>query len=187
MRSSPVTVVWLSLIFTFLLVPFGEAGAVSSDAASSFRFKKYENMMLGVTVQYPTNWQVQEETQGGIDVRFLSGGTGSANIAMEELPVPMSLRDYTESAIQQLKSMGAKPGIPRKTKLAMLSAYTVISTKEEQGANVTFQQVWVIKGQRAYIMTMGSASGEFKLYEKTFKTMLRSFAFIMPPKRRRGT
>lgn len=179
---APATIARISLIFALLASSSG-ADATGPVATSPSRFKKYENVTLGITIKFPANWQTQEGVEGVV-VRFSSKGTGSANLSVEDLPVPISLKNYTESAIQSLKNAGFKTGTPQKTKLAGLPAYIVHSTKKEKGVKMALRQVWTIKGLQAYIMSFGTTSDEVKIYEKTFKTILRSFAFTTSTKAR---
>ncbi|KZL51714.1 serine/threonine protein kinase [Nodularia spumigena CENA596] len=161
-----------------------------SSFSTSLSFK---DTTSGMEIQYPENWQLQEQQASP-----LTGWTIARIVPKDIIPSPLSpefliniedlsqsetLKDYTNLAIQQIQASAKDVKIlkSQSIKLHQREGYQVVYMGQDSIYNVNFKamQVWIIDHQKAYVMTYRA---EEKLYDQFLnpveQTMIKSF---IPP------
>ncbi|MDB9303922.1 serine/threonine-protein kinase [Nodularia spumigena CS-591/12] len=161
-----------------------------SSFSTSLSFK---DTTSGMEIQYPENWQLQEQQASP-----LTGWTIARIVPKDIIPSPLSpeflinieelsqsetLKDYTNLAIQQIQASAKDVKIlkSQSIKLHQREGYQVVYMGQDSIYNVKFKamQVWIIDHQKAYVMTYRA---EEKLYDQFLnpveQTMIKSF---IPP------
>ncbi|AHJ27913.1 serine/threonine-protein kinase [Nodularia spumigena CS-584] len=153
----------------------------------------FKDTTSGMEIQYPENWQLQEQQASP-----LTGWTIARIVPKDIIPSPLSpefliniedlsqsetLKDYTNLAIQQIQASAKDVKIlkSQSIKLHQREGYQVVYMGQDSIYNVKFKamQVWIIDHQKAYVLTYRA---EEKLYDQFLtpveQTMIKSF---IPP------
>ncbi len=151
-------------------------------------FLTYENARVGVKVDYPRNWTIEEDIAPGLaTVAFLSPREGisdtfleNVSITVETLPQPVTLGEYTETAINTLRQDITNFTIIESvsTTLGDNPAYELISTGEVEGVGMKWMQIWTIKGNKAYVFTYSALSYTYSRFQQVVEDMADSFEIV---------
>lgn len=140
----------------------------------------HDNPGLGFSVGYPKAWSVETEGRG---VYFVSAKEDSldtlrenANITVEDFADPMpTLKSYTASALQQVTALEHYKIITSfDRKIAGLPGHSITYSARIENHDLEFAQAWVLKGNKAYVMTLAAAPDTFEQHERIFGRMLKS-------------
>lgn len=147
-------------------------------------FVTYQDLNHGMTINYPKDWSIQHR-----DDFFITGIIFSApeqekqddfqenvSVTIEELPTPLSLNQYTNQSIQEIKKL-SDPTLTSATRttLANQEARKVIYHGEESGNQLQRMQIWTIKNNQVYIVTYTAKAQEYQKFDPIVTQMLRSF------------
>ncbi|WP_228051952.1 serine/threonine-protein kinase [Sphaerospermopsis aphanizomenoides] len=138
----------------------------------------------GIKFQYPKDW---EETPA-IDqlTRIVPKNTISSSltpeffITTEELFSSETLEDYTKFSIQRIEESGQNTKIIKSEpiQLGETQGYQVVYESRDNIHKVNFQemQVWIVNGQKAYILTYRAEDKSYPEFVKTVEdTIIKSF------------
>lgn len=138
----------------------------------------------GIKFQYPKDW---EETPA-IDklTRIVPKNTISSSltpeffITTEELFSSETLEDYTKFSIQRIEESGQNTKIIKSEpiQLGETQGYQVVYESRDNIHKVNFQemQVWIVNGQKAYILTYRAEDKFYPEFVKTVEdTIIKSF------------
>jgi len=154
---------------------------------TSDTFIGYSSIQYGISIDYPSNWEVTEDLTGVI-VSFSSlyenlqdEITENLNIVFEDLSLsPVSLDSYMEISLQQLESVvdGYNLISSSQTLLSNNSAYEVVYTGSYGGRTLKWMQVFAIEDDAAYIITYTAELESYPDFLDAVQRMLDSFRII---------
>lgn len=145
----------------------------------------FENAENGVKIQYPSSWQrfdlMERNPPLTLIVMLLSkkqNGEGirqNINLVVEDLPSPMTLAEYTELGLAVEREFFEDYTLLKSEDVLIAGAYRahrVLFTTKLSGGSMTFQQVWLLRGNKAHVWTFADTSSAFEEHVKTFERML---------------
>ncbi len=138
-------------------------------------WKEYHNQEQSFSIRVPGNYEVKEGYKGSA-VTFLAKNT-SVRIAVEDLPVPLNLKQYLDNAYRLLsQSMGdfRKLGEGREEISGHESAWFIctFSVEGRQGKILSYV---TIRGRKAFIIGCISPLSDDPAREALFREICRSF------------
>ncbi len=173
MRTSPLL---LSLgIFLSLSAPSIAA------AAGSARFQTYTSTDMGFSIQYPTEWQMEE---GEEQVTFspsideLLAAFVVKAVLIDEDKRHLSLQELTELVITGLEDADMTAGRTRLGKLARNPATFTPISMDFDGDSLVVEFAFVRKGDILYQVTSGALKPQLRKYKGAFRKMQRSFVIL---------
>lgn len=148
-------------------------------------FKKYKNAEQHFSIKYPSDWTMAENTNGAAVIFFsplendLDYFKESLNVVVQDLSKnPMSLNDYTQTAIYQMKvvfkdKMEIIDSEP--TTLAGHAAHRFIFKGAKTEVPLQYMCVWLVDGYKAYQVTYTAFASKYDLYLSKIQPMINSF------------
>ena len=143
------------------------------------KYVSYENSNYGIKVERPQNWSIQEEDDFvNPGIIFLSPEENNADnfrekvkFSVEQLSTPLSLNEYTEQAVREIKSPNSIIKQPKNITLANREGRKVIYQGKD---GMKRMEVWALKNQKAYILTYTAEPNKFKKFSKQADTIIQS-------------
>ncbi|MFY9869757.1 MAG: PsbP-related protein [Candidatus Nitrosopolaris sp.] len=152
----------------------------------------YENSTYGIRMQYPSNWQKEENVSSGSDnksmlvdvVKFISPTKNASDSSSESLDIkidnisdiqPITLAKYANNSIEDLRKDFDIIKLDRNASLSNNPAYKLVYTGVEEGVNLQAMLILTIKGDKAYIISYNAEPTKFSYYLPTLEKMLNSF------------
>jgi hypothetical protein len=193
-----ITIGTLSLIAAFSMsfyVQSREAMAQTADqsknSSNSINFLTYENLIFGIKILYPANWDKQENTSSSndnstlIDVVAFSTPFKNNSDIVGKLIVqvdnisdiqPITLAKYANDTVSDLRQ-DFKVSQSNAT-LAGNPAYKFVYTGLEASVDLKAMMVLTIKGDRAYIISYTAEPEKYSYYLPTVQKMIDSFEIL---------
>ena len=148
--------------------------------------QSFESEEQGFKIDYPEVWSQQNR-----DDMFATGAVFSSpiegeadfqeqiSVLVEDLPKDMSLAQYTEESLAQIKKL-SDPNVasPQTVNLGETPAQRVIYNGLEEGNWVRRMQTWSVVGDRAYVITYTALPESYDSYLPTVEKMIESFEII---------
>lgn len=159
----------------------GGLTANSPSADTSLLF--YENSNYGIRMKYPKTWNKQDIGTYGDVAKFLSPTKTNSNtfpaeltIEVEHFKQPTSLAQYTNSKVNDITQYltNARIDDSRTTTLAHLPAHEVIYSGKQEQYNLKRKAVWLLKNNKAYILTYTAQESQYDDYLNTAQDMINS-------------
>ncbi len=156
-------------------------------------FSIYEDLVNGITIMYPYNWEVIEmPTEFDFVVSFDSPPENNSDtyiegidVVLEPVPEGLTLDEYTQSQIDLLKLLHTDFTILESglTSLAGSPAHKIVYTGilQEFDEPSKGMEVWTIKNDIAYLVGYYAEPHTYDNYLETAQNMLESFE-ILPTK-----
>ncbi|WGV28056.1 serine/threonine-protein kinase [Halotia branconii] len=147
----------------------------------------YNNTVYGIQIKYLPQWQktVTPDRITGNLVKFVSPKQGDSdpyqenvNLIVQDLPENnQDLEQFTKFFLDGIKLSNANTKIIEegKTQIANRPAYRIVYTLEEEGINIKRLQVWMVKNNKAYIITYTADVRKYSEYLSIAQTMIKSF------------
>jgi len=147
----------------------------------------YENMTYGFKIVYPKDWTVQEAEPNsmGLVAGFLAPGEDMDNpmdyvtVQIENLPPEQKiiLDEYTESILKNLKSTYPDFQILSEDDMIMSgeTAHVIAYSVTDQQSPYQIILAYVIRDNRAYIITYYARAEKYSNFENAAKEMINSF------------
>ena len=151
---------------------------------NSINFLTYENPSVGVIIQYPTDWQVDEgELFDDSVVKFTSSSQSSTDDFREYLEIDVSpagletVEGLANQSINLLRYMLTNYNLVQSdsTTIANTNGYKVIYTYSEGQFEYKVMQDWVIKDDKSFRFTYVSEVPQFPDYLPIVERMIDSF------------
>lgn len=150
------------------------------------QYELYKNPFHGFSVKYPANWELMETPQGGAVVAFLSPKENemdafreNVNISYQDLArSPMNLRQFSQMAMRQLTmTFGDAIEVVQDsgTTLAGRPAHRFSYAGTEPQGALQIMHVWVMDGDRAFILTYTARKEDFNKSLGGAKGIINSF------------
>ncbi len=155
--------------------------------AQQTNFLTYENSSYGIKIQYPSNWEKQENgTKLGSEtdaVSFLPptiNSNASLDISIDDISDEkgITLAQYANGSLGDLKqSLKDFKLISSNTNsvLAGLSAYKSIYTHADENTIFKDLEIGVMKGDKVYILVYEAGLNEYDKYLPTIQQLVNTF------------
>ena len=146
-------------------------------------FLIYQNPTDGIKMKYPKTWIKQEIGTFGDVAKFLSPLKSGSNtfqaqvtIEMENLKQPILLAEYTNSKVNEITQYltNARIHVSHSTKLANQPAHEVVYSGKQEQYSVKRRAVWLLKNNKAYIITYTADESQYDDFLKTAQEMINS-------------
>ena len=181
----------VTAIATVLILLGGGIGSLAflrqKDPEPKIALSLYENTDYGFKVERPELWSIQNR-----DDFFATGVTFFAplendsdgfkervSILVEDLPSDVSLEQYTEDSIAEIKKLSdPNVGDAQTVNLGTNEGRQIIYIGEVNNNTVQRMQTWAIEDNRAYIVTYTARPDSYNTYLPTVEQMIESFETI---------
>ncbi|MBD2683289.1 MULTISPECIES: serine/threonine-protein kinase [Nostoc] len=163
-----------SIAFIFIFIPRNNT------------LENYNNAVYGITIKYPENWEytgTPDRITGNV-VKFISPKESetdayleNVNLIIQDLPENRrELEQFTKFYLDEIQQSDPNTKILEqgKTQLTNRPAYQVTYTLEEEGVKIQRLQVWMVKHNKAYIMTYTADVAKYSKYLQTAQAMINS-------------
>jgi eukaryotic-like serine/threonine-protein kinase len=151
------------------------------------QFLTYENSELGISIQYPANWEKIASMDNFVtftappetDTRIYPAALG---LKVQELPSQnIALQEITKVQMSDLKR--SNPGLKvlesTSTSIAGKPAHKIVfSAIDNKEVERKAMQVWTVIGNKAFLITYKAEPDKFSSYLPTIERMINSFKVI---------
>lgn len=169
-------------------------GAVSAAAAgaggNAADYRVYENPAYNFAMAYPADWRVVEGYMGTVVLMGSPAETPTdkfaENISVYAGKLPpntaVTLDQYTAANIEQLRKVVGEFKLIKQEKatLAGAPAGTIIYTGRQGVFRLKWRQDYLVVDNVAYVITFTAEEAQYDKYEKTVRTILKSFRLQSP-------
>ncbi|MFN6561130.1 MAG: protein kinase domain-containing protein [Nostoc sp. ChiSLP01] len=148
--------------------------------------ENYNNAVYGIAIKYPANWEytgTPDRITGNV-VKFISPKESATdtylenvNLIIQDLPEERrELEQFTKFYLDEIQQSDPNTKILEQgnTQLTNRPAYQVTYTLEEEGIKIQRLQVWMVKNNKAYIMTYTADVAQYSKYLQTAQAMINS-------------
>lgn len=156
----------------------------TATTTESAQFTTYNNSTHRFQIQYPHNWEKDENIQGAV-VMFKSPKESTddtlqdnVNILTEDLQGEnYTLQEYSDLSINNIKAYILNANIINESNITLngQNAHLVIYTGTSNGLNLKWRQAWTIKNGTAYIITFTAQEKDYSKFERTAQDIMSSF------------
>ena len=157
---------------------------ISLAQLSAEDFKIFEDSLQRFIVSYPSNWElITQNYQNQVINGFLAPVDSqndtfreNLNIIVETYSSPIQLDNYYQMNINQLKAfpdiqfLGNYDGF-----VSEIPSKILIYSRLLNGKNLTFSQVFLVQGNKGYILTFTAESNKYQAYQPLFQQMMDRF------------
>lgn len=180
-RSKLPVLVLVAMISGLTLIVATKPTAFAQQTSTNFI--TYSNSTYGIKLQYPSNWDKQEngtkqDTQTDV-VSFsppVSNSNASLDVSTDSGVSGESIAEYSSGSLSDLHSFkNFKLIESTNTILAGLPAYRLIYTSENENTIVKDMEIGTIKGDTAYLLTYEGGVNEYDKYLPVAQKMIDSF------------
>jgi len=187
MMSKLILSILALIVITFCLSLAPTCHKQIAFAQQTTNLLTYENSSYGIKIQYPSNWEKQENgTKQGSEtdaVSFLPptiNSNASLDISIDDISDEkgITLAQYANNSIGDLKqSLKDFKLISSNTNsvLAGLSAYKSIYTHADENTTFKDLEVGTIKGDKVYILAYEAGLNEYDKYLPTIQQLTNTF------------
>ncbi|AFZ34054.1 serine/threonine protein kinase [Stanieria cyanosphaera PCC 7437] len=150
-------------------------------------FLTYSDPEYGIKINYPKDWSTEPRndffTTGIIftapDQETQNNFQENISVMIEELSTPLSLSEYTNQSIQEIKKL-SDPNLTSASvaTLANGEARKVVYHGEEGRNKLQRMQIWTIRNNRVYIITYTAEAQKYQKFSPIVNKMLNSFVII---------
>jgi hypothetical protein len=157
------------------------AGCSSGSPEPGRYYKKQE----GFSIRFPAEWEQKENVMGSV-VIALSPAEGAddafrenVNVTVEALPSPMTLDEYFNLSMANLKNLlseGQEPEVSDAT-LGGEKAKRFVCQMTMGQINVKSTVYVAVKGTRGYLLTCSATPDSFDAYKARFEKIAGTFRF----------
>lgn len=136
-------------------------------------FQNYQNSTLGVSIQYPSDWELQEESNDKL--RFVKQeGFVTSDLNVENLEKSeTSLSEYANTRINELQTQRPEFQLisNERTTVSNKPAQKVVYTfeREEDGKTNKVLRIWTINEGKLYTLAYIAESTQYDSYLSAFR------------------
>ena len=175
--NSAINATYVALSVTVLLLSWDNYKSALGQAQQQFQI--YQNPTLGVSIQYPSDWELLEESNDKL--RFIKQeGFVTADLNVEDIDQPdPSLSEYANTRVNELRTqrpefqLVSNEPVTISNKPAQKVVYTF--EREEDGKTNKVMRIWSINEDKLYTLAYIAESGQYDRYLPTFQKMVDSF------------
>ena len=168
-------------------------------------YATYTDPKIGIRVKFPAYWRVVDRPEGGAIVAFLTPKSSALDTFIENVNItikdisstPMTPMEFSRETVKQLTgtfagyisvlesqpiSVAHRPGY-RFLYMGDVAQQNINAVEAQYGKvdvsnPLKYLHVWVLKDNRAYIITYVGLKSEFDKYLKEVNVLINSFQFI---------
>lgn len=159
----------------------------NSQALAQEQFLTYEDPELGISIQYPSNWEKLVSLNNFVtftappetDTRIYPAALG---LKVQEVSSQnISLQEITKVQISDLKKSNPDLNVLESTSTTIADnpahkiVFSAIDNKEVERKAM---QVWTVIGNKAFLITYKAEPDKFSSYLPTIERMIESFKVI---------
>ena len=170
--KKPITIGLIAVIAVIL--------GIGVSANAEVDFLTYENSDMGIRIDYPSDWTVDDTGLGNVD--FNSPQDSPNNDFLEQMSVeieylnePIGLDEYVGVLIEGLEFAGFSEIDSWSTALADNPAKTLTFLMEIEGQEILVIQIITIKDDAAYLLVLTTSLQSKSTYMPIFEKMVDSF------------
>lgn len=147
--------------------------------------RTFEDVGSGVKMQYPSSWERQDLLQRTFPLTlvtiFLSpderpaGIRQNVNLVTEDLPMDMTLSEYTEQGIRAEREYFRQYTLLESEDILLAGAYRahrVLFAATSDIGDMAFEQIWMLRGKQAFVWTFADSAEAFDDHRETFERMM---------------
>jgi len=151
------------------------------------RWKTYQHDNYRFRMQYPQDWAREdvEDPFTATVVIFVNYDRGDgvyprAIVQVEELKKAMSLAEYSQSSVAEIKQFLKQAEIsgPMKTTLGNRPAYKLVYRGMDGDKSLQKMEVGMVKNDWVYVITYEAASSDYSQFEQTAQEIIDSFELL---------
>lgn len=149
--------------------------AIKKTTSSEETWSTYEDTENGVSFEYPLSWE-RQVLDGGI-VGFARKDGTNVTFMVEDLSEnPVTLDEYTEAALAGLDALELDIEILESKDITRgeLPAHTLTYTAAGDEFTTKIEQNWVLKNNKAYIISFTAEAGTYRDVSAIGDTILQS-------------
>lgn len=171
-------------MLVFSIIAFVVVGAIAAIMFIT-PFSTYTNFDYGIEIKFPDDWEMKERVEGSVVVfgspleTSMDTFQENVNVSIQDLSgMPMTLEQYTDAAIGQLKEVFHNVTVVSSTpaKLAGRPAHQIVYVAADpKTANLKIMHVWFVEGDKAYTVTYTAMESKYDEYLGIANKMIRSF------------
>jgi eukaryotic-like serine/threonine-protein kinase len=178
-----------AITFTALLLAISTVphNLLAEVKPTTINFLPYQNSTYGIKIQYPSDWQKQEngtkqDTQTDIVTFYAPASNSNANLDLSTDDISdekgISLAQYANNSLTDLKQSLTNFKLIESSNndhISGLPAYRIVYTSND-GNNVTKTlETGTIKGDKVYILTYEAGISEYTTFLPIVQKMIDSF------------
>lgn len=166
----------------------GESQTIAPPTPDSVKkFQTYQHDDYRFRMQYPQDW-VREDVEDPftatvvifVNYRHGDGRYPRAIVQVEELKKAMSLAEYSQSSVAEIKQFLKQAEIsgPLKTTLGNRPAYKLLYRGIYEDQILQKMEVGMVKNDWVYVITYEAASDDYSQFEQTAQEIIDSFELL---------
>ena len=179
--KAAISATYVAFSLTVLLLSWDNYKSALGQAQQ--QFQNYQNPTLGFSIQYPSDWELQEESNDKL--RFIKQeGFVTADLNVESLDESeTTLSEYANTRVNELQ--GERPEFQlisnEPTTISNKPAQKVIYTfeREEDGKTNKVMRIWTINEDKLYTLAYIAESTQYDRYLPAFQRMVDSFRLVI--------
>jgi hypothetical protein len=175
--KAAISATYIALSITVLLLSWDNYRSALGQAQQEIQ--NYQNPTLGVSIQYPSDWKLQEESNDKL--RFVKQeGFVTADLNVESLEESdTTLSEYANTRVNELQEQRPEFQLisNESTTISNKPAQKVVYTfeREEDGKTNKVMRIWSTTEDKLYTLAYISESSQYDRYLPAFQRMVDSF------------
>lgn len=157
----------LAIFFVVLLIVSGVVAGIYWNLSSGTT--RYYNKEKGFSIELPSNWEVEENTNGKMAIMALSPTRECINVVTGELSEPLSVDQYYELRVRFEEHGDGHLTIDNRP-----ARWRIIS-RQVDSRRVMAVQYMLVDGLRVYVIGGVARPERFPKYRDKFKEIAKSF------------
>jgi len=154
-----------------------------NHAFAQENFLVYENSDMGIRIDYPSDWTVDDPLLGVVDFYAPQDGPDDdfaelMSVGIEYLTEPVTLEEYVDVIVEELEFVGFSVTDSKSTTLADNPANQITILIEIEGLEIDLRQIATIKDETVYLVYMTTSPQTTSKYMPTFEKMIDSFEIL---------
>jgi eukaryotic-like serine/threonine-protein kinase len=150
------------------------------------KLETYQNSSYGIRIQYPSDWEKQEngtkqDTQTNVVTFFPQASNASFDIAIDDITDEkgITISQYSGNSIDDLRQSAKDFKLVESNTtgvfLAGLPAYKLVYTSTDQTNSLKTMEIGAIKDNKAFVVTYEAGTAEYDKYLPRILGMISSF------------
>ncbi|UKN01732.1 hypothetical protein K6119_18570 [Paracrocinitomix mangrovi] len=137
----------------------------------------------GIEIQYPDEWNLDTTNTYGTDLILFGPDLGKVdefyeniNVLSQDLPENMGLKEYSSISKSQIEEfMPGSEVIEFEDVDAELPYQHIVYTGPMEGRDLEYMQRYIVKNNRAYVLTFTATQENFDLYKEEVNKIFDTF------------
>ena len=150
------------------------------------KLETYQNSSYGIRIQYPSDWEKQEngtkqDSQTNVVTFFPPASNASFDIAIDDITDEkgITISQYSGNSIDDLRQSAKDFKLVESSTtgvfLAGSPAYKLVYTSTDQTTSLRTMEIGAIKDNKAFVVTYEAGAAEYDKYLPAIMGMISSF------------